>query len=103
MINSRILLRGSALISTLLSIVVLAIIVTAFLQSMTVERQTAHSYLNRTKATLAAEAGLSRVMDRLERSFSTSQENFVVSTENPGQQSERLRILELDPPTPPPR
>ena len=49
---------GSALISTLLAVVVLTIIVTAFLQSMTTERQTAQSYLNRTRADLAAQTGL---------------------------------------------
>lgn len=48
--------RGSALISTLLVVVVLTIIVIAFLQSMTVERATAKSYLNRYRAELAASA-----------------------------------------------
>jgi hypothetical protein len=49
---------GSALVATLLVIVVLTIIVTAFLQSMTIERQTAHSYLNRYQAQLAADAAV---------------------------------------------
>lgn len=48
--------RGSALVSTLLVVVVLTIIVIAFLQSMTVERATAKSYLNRYRAELAASA-----------------------------------------------
>lgn len=48
---------GSALISTLLAIVVLTIIVTAFLQSMSIERRTATSYANLMKAQLAAQAG----------------------------------------------
>lgn len=48
---------GSALISTLLVITVLTIIIIAFLQSMSLERKTARSYLNRYKASLAAEAG----------------------------------------------
>jgi|GEM_PF-1943329 len=48
---------GSALISTLLMIVVLTIIVTAFMQSMAVERRTANSYKNKLQAELAAEAG----------------------------------------------
>jgi hypothetical protein len=50
---------GSALISTLLVIVVLSIIVVAFLQSMSIERQTARSYLNKYRAELAAQAGQS--------------------------------------------
>ncbi len=56
---------GSALISTLLAVVVLTIIVTAFLQSMTAERRTASSYLNRTRAALAAEAGAADAMNRV--------------------------------------
>ncbi len=50
--------RGFALISTLLAVVVLTIIVTAFLQSMTSERRTASSYLNLSRAELAADSGL---------------------------------------------
>ncbi len=48
--------RGSALVTTLLVIVVLAVIVTAFLQSMTTERQTAKSYLSHYQAENAATA-----------------------------------------------
>ncbi len=57
--------HGSALISTLLAIVVLTIVVTAFLQSMSVERQTARSYLNVERARLAAIAGAVVATDNL--------------------------------------
>ncbi len=60
---------GSALITTLLVIVVLTIIVTAFLQSMTVERQTSRSYLNRYRADLAAQAGANEAMLMLQGLF----------------------------------
>jgi Tfp pilus assembly protein PilX len=56
---------GSALISTLLMIVVLTIIVTAFMQSMAVERRTANSYKNKLQAELAAEAGLNLAISKL--------------------------------------
>lgn len=51
--------RGSSLVTTLLVIVILTIIVTAFLQSMTAERQTSRSYLNRYRADLAAQSAAS--------------------------------------------
>jgi len=56
---------GSALISTLLVIVVLSIIVVAFLQSMSTERQTARSYMNKHSAELAAEAAYSAGVNKL--------------------------------------
>ncbi len=61
--------RGSSLVTTLLVIVILAIIVTAFLQSMTVERQTARSYLNRYRAELAAQAAASQSENLIQRLF----------------------------------
>ena len=60
---------GSALISSLLAVVVLTIIVTAFLQSMTTERRTSRSYLNRERARLAAESGTAVIMSRLQGLF----------------------------------
>jgi type II secretory pathway pseudopilin PulG len=86
--NTRILLRsqrGSSLITTLLVIVVLAIIVTAFLQSMTMERQTARSYLNRYVATLAAEAAQADATTLLQSTtatdtFAVTQTNFAATT-----------------------
>jgi hypothetical protein len=62
---------GSALISTLLVIVVLSIIVVAFLQSMSTERQTARSYMNRYKAELAAKAGSEAAMDLVKNLIQT--------------------------------
>ena len=56
---------GSALISTLLVILVLSIIVVAFLQSMSIERQTARSYMNKYKAELAAKAGQTTAVEHL--------------------------------------
>ncbi|MGH8047168.1 MAG: type IV pilus modification PilV family protein [Chthoniobacterales bacterium] len=60
--------RGSSLVTTLLVIVILAIIVTAFLQSMTVERQAARSYLNRYVAEIAAESGANEAVNLLLKS-----------------------------------
>lgn len=57
--------RGFAIISTLLVLTVLTIMVVAFLQSMRIERLTARSYLNKTKADWAAEAALSRATARI--------------------------------------
>jgi|GEM_PF-76649 len=48
--------NGFAIISTLLVLTVLTIMVVAFLQSMRIERLTARSYLNKTRADFAAEA-----------------------------------------------
>jgi len=50
---------------TLLVIVILTIIVTAFLQSMTSEQKTARSYLNRYRAELAADAASELAMNRI--------------------------------------
>lgn len=62
---------GSALISTLLVILVLSIIVVAFLQSMSTERQTARSYMNKYRAELAAQAAASDGENLLARLFKT--------------------------------
>jgi hypothetical protein len=50
----------------MLVLTVLTIIVVAFMQSMTVERQTARSYLNRSKAQLAAQAGLNTAIAQIQ-------------------------------------
>lgn len=86
--------RASALVTTLLVIVVLTIIVTAFLQSMTLERKTARSYVNRLRAELAAEAGLAEVINRLDKAVGASNFNFTVSTLDPTSEDlARLQIL----------
>jgi len=72
--------RGSALISTLLMVVVLTIIVTAFMQSMAVERRTANSYKNKLQAELAAEAGANAVIGRL--SELTANDSFIITTDS---------------------
>ncbi len=91
---------GSALISTLLAVVVLTIIVTAFLQSMTVERQTARSYLNRETAELAAEAGLADAEALLTNSLADSRFHYVVTYKDRGLATEtaevRVGILDSD-------
>lgn len=84
---------GSALISTMLVLTILTIIVVAFLQSMTVERQTARSYLNRLRAELAAQAALSEATGRLAKVAETSKFHYAVSTENPNSATEYLRII----------
>ncbi len=71
----RHLCNGSSLVTTLLVIVVLTIIVTAFLQSMTAERQTSRSYLNRFRAELAAQTAANvseNLMRDLFRKYSDS-------------------------------
>jgi len=61
---------GSALVSTLLVIAVLTIIVVAFLQSMGIERKTAHSYLTRYQAELAANAAADYAKNLIYRTIS---------------------------------
>ncbi len=57
--------QGSALISTLLVLLVLTIIVVAFLQSMAIERETARSYKNRFQAELLARSGATEAVGLL--------------------------------------
>lgn len=64
--------RGAAVISTLLVLTVLTIMVVAFLQSMRIDRLTARSYLNKTKAEMAAQAGLDDAQALLINLSSTS-------------------------------
>jgi hypothetical protein len=70
-------------------IVVLSIIVVAFLQSMSIERQTARSYLNKYRAELAAKAAENKITDLLKRwttndTYSITQTNYSVnSTDKP--------------------
>lgn len=58
---------GSALVSTLLVLLILSIIVIAFLQSMTLERQTARSYRTIAEAELAANAAVEEAIGTLQR------------------------------------
>jgi len=88
---------GSALISTLLMIIVLTIIVTAFLQSMSLERQTANSYLNRYRAQLAAEAGIADFLTRLSNATANTSFHYTVNTLDPTKSNERLQIQPLAP------
>lgn len=81
--------RGSALVSTLLMIVVLTIIVTAFMQSMAVERRTATSYKNILQAELAAEAALNLAINKLR---SAASENMIVHR-TPGVSEEQSAIV----------
>lgn len=60
---------GSSLVTTLLVIVILTIIATAFLQSMTSERQSSRSYLNRYQADLATQTALNRAENLLRNLF----------------------------------
>jgi len=59
--------RASALITTLLVLVVLSTIVVAFMQSMSVERSVARSGTNAMQATLAAQSGIDVGLARLKR------------------------------------
>lgn len=62
---------AASLIVTLLCITVLTIIVVAFLQSMTLERKTAASYSNITRAQLAAESAQNEAVARLSSLMAT--------------------------------
>jgi hypothetical protein len=77
----------------MLVITVLTIIVVAFMQSMTVERQTATSYSNRYRAELAAKAALAEALGRLEHATTDSQFHYVVTTENPDTNTEYLKLI----------
>jgi|GEM_PF-3047997 len=77
----------------MLVITVLTIIVVAFMQSMTVERQTARSYLNRYRAELAAQAALAEALGRLKHATSDSQFHYAVTTENPDTSTEYLKLV----------
>jgi len=81
--------RASALVTTLMVLVVLSVIVVAFMQSMAVERRVAQSYANIERARLAAEAGnyaaAFLVVDLFERfpdSITTWQQIPIGSTTN---------------------
>ena len=93
MSGQRLYLRsGSALISTLLAVVVLTIIVTAFLQSMTTERQTARSYLQLQVARLAAESGVTQSAVLLGRQLSDSRYHYSISYRNAGTATETAEL-----------
>jgi len=68
--------RGIALVITLLVIVVLTIAVTAFMQSMALERRTSQAYLNILRAEEAAAAGLQRVQNILAEKTAT--DDFII-------------------------
>lgn len=91
--------RGSALISTLLMIVVLTVIVTAFMQSMAVERRTAASYKSMLEAELAAEAGLAKAMNLLIREGAAKDMHFTLSVTNPNTENETIQMQVLRPDT----
>jgi len=85
-------IRGSALVTTLLVIVVLTVIVTAFLQSMSIEQRTARSYLNRYKAELAAEAGLATAINKLVEGGNATDLHYVIDAINAGTEDEKIRL-----------
>jgi len=82
---------GSALVSTLLMIVVLTIIVTAFIQSMAVERRTANSYKNKLQADLAADAGISAFIQSLE--VADLEEGYITILDSPAQSGDEPGAL----------
>ncbi len=69
--------RASALITTLLVLVVLSTIVVAFMQSMSIERSVAQSQTNVERAKLASEAGLSSAVKQLEIGMGKNQAYLV--------------------------
>ncbi|MFY8215315.1 MAG: PilX N-terminal domain-containing pilus assembly protein, partial [Chthoniobacterales bacterium] len=75
---------GSALISTLLMVVVLTIIVTAFMQSMAVERRTANSYKNKLQAGLLGDSALNEAVSRLWKTTSHVQSDKAFTNRDTG-------------------
>lgn len=73
--------RASSLVVTLLVIVVLSTIVVAFMQSMSIERSIAKSYLNRERARQAAEAGMQTAIKQIQIAMGTNQ-GFVTGLTN---------------------
>ncbi len=61
--------RASSLVTALLVITILTVIVLAFLQSMSLERKTAVSYSNITRAQMAADAGVADATTMLQEFF----------------------------------
>jgi len=68
--------RASALITTLLVLVVLSTIVVAFMQSMSVERSVARSLSNRYASSLAAQAGFDAALNQILQN--TKSDDFTV-------------------------
>jgi len=68
--------RGIALVVTLLVIVILTIAVTAFMQSMTLERRTSQAYLNIIRSEEAVNMGLERIKSIL--AANTANDHFIV-------------------------
>lgn len=64
------------MVVTLLVMVVLTIAVTAFMQSMSLERRTSHAYLNILKADAAVNAGLEKVKNIL--ATETANDHFII-------------------------
>jgi hypothetical protein len=73
--------HGIALVVTLLVIVILTIAVTAFMQSMGLERRTSRAYLNILKADEAVQAGLQRV-GNIFSSYAANDYYTIVKAEN---------------------
>ncbi|MDX6766236.1 MAG: hypothetical protein SFU85_05555 [Candidatus Methylacidiphilales bacterium] len=72
--------HGAAIISVLLVLTVLTVMVVAFLQSMRIDRLTARSYLNKTRAEMVARAGTQQAIQRL-REAVAARANFAVGYE----------------------
>ena len=72
--------KASALVTTLLVVVVLSTIVVAFLQSMSLERAVSRSIANKFQADLAAEAGANMICQAIAESIGTNAGFLVLST-----------------------
>jgi hypothetical protein len=73
--------KASALVTTLLVIVVLSTIIVAFLQSMSLERAVSRSMKNKYQADLAAQAGAAMIRQSLNQAIGTNA-GFLVLTTN---------------------
>ena len=72
--------KASALVTTLLVIVVLSTIIVAFLQSMSLERAVSRSMKNKYQADLAAQAGAAMIRQSLTQAIGTNAGFLVLST-----------------------
>ena len=72
--------KASALVTTLLVVVVLSTIVVAFLQSMSLERAVSRSIANKFQADLAADAGANMICQAIAESIGTNAGFLVLST-----------------------
>ncbi|MGF1679018.1 MAG: hypothetical protein ACFCUX_07470, partial [Candidatus Methylacidiphilales bacterium] len=84
--------NGFAIVSVLLVVAVLTIMVVAFMQSMRIDRLTALAYLNKTKAEMAAEAGIQNAISAL-MDATQGDRAYVVAVELPDPDTSAILVI----------